>query len=396
MDAQQLKIEVGQELTRNILPFWMNRFADPRGGWYGRMDGKGKIWPDAPKGAVLNARILWTFSSAFRLLGDAAYRRAADEACIQVRARFVDPEYGGVVWSVDADGSPLDTRKQFYAIAFAIYGFSEYYRATGEAEALQTAVELYRVVEAHSFDRNQNGYIEARARDWKPIADMRLSEKDRNEARTMNTHLHILEAYTSLYRVWKDISLSERLRNLLRIFVDRIVRPDGHLVILFDEEWNLRARTVSYGHDIEASWLLPEAAETLGDPALCREVQAVSERIAAAAMEGFTPEGGMINERDPETGRLDANRDWWVQAETVLGCLNQFRTTGVTKWQDAAFREWQFVKSRLRHPDGEWYWAVNEDDSLDTEHDLAGFWKCPYHNGRMCMEILKVIGKAGT
>jgi len=169
MDAQQLKNEVRQELTRNILPFWMNRFADPRGGWYGRMDGKGRIWPEAPKGAVLNARILWTFSSAFRLLGDAAYRRAADEACIQVRARFVDPEYGGVVWSVDADGSPLDTRKQFYAIAFAIYGLSEYYRATKEAEALQTAVELYRVVETYSFDRNQNGYIEACARGRFPM-----------------------------------------------------------------------------------------------------------------------------------------------------------------------------------------------------------------------------------
>ena len=380
-----LRAEVLSELENDILPFWLNKMQDPAGGFRGRIDGTGRLDAEAPKGAILNARILWTFSSAYRLLGKEEYLGAARNAFVQIRDRFYDPEFGGIYWSLSPDGKPLDTKKQFYAIAFAVYGCAEYFRATGEEEALELAISLWRSIEDHSRDTVKGGYLEACTRDWQPIEDMRLSEKDRNDAKTMNTHLHILEGYTGLYRVWKDETLRRRLVELCNIFTDRIVRPDGHLGLFFDEDWNSQSDMVSYGHDIEASWLLCETAELLGDDALLAKVRACCARIAAASLEGLQADGSMIYEYDPGTagqaGHLDTNRHWWVQAETVVGCLNQ-------GWEERALRCWDYIKKNLLAPGGEWHWSVDADGNPNTTDDRAGFWKCPYHNGRMCMEII--------
>lgn len=424
-----LRAEVREELESDILPFWIRRMQDPAGGFHGQMDGKGKLVPDAPKGAILNARILWTFSSAYRILGKEEYRQTAGRAFAQIRDRFHDKEFGGIYWSLNADGSPLDTKKQFYAIAFAVYGCAEYFRATGEEEALELAIKLWQSIEDHSLDVEKGGYLEACTRDWQPIADMRLSDKDRNDAKTMNTHLHILEGYTGLYRVWKDETLRKRLVELCRIFLDRIARPDGHLGLFFDEDWNSQSDTVSYGHDIECSWLLCETAELLGDEALLAEVRRCCSRMALAAIEGLQPDGSMIYEcspvttppasflSSPENGSdrkapdgfiYDTNRHWWVQAETVVGCLNQARMqpasflpspengsgrkapAGISsaEWIQKAVKNWEYIKAHLLAPDGEWYWSADEKGIPNTRDDRAGFWKCPYHNGRMCMEII--------
>lgn len=380
-----------RELTQGILPFWLQRMQDPAGGWYGRIAGDGSLVPDAPRGAILNARILWTFASAFRLTGDPAYREAAARAYAEVRDRFYDPQYGGVYWSLTADGRPLDTKKQFYAIAFTVYGLAEYHRAAGVSEALDLAVRLYRDIEAHSFDAAGGGYLEACTRAWEPIEDMRLSDKDRNDAKTMNTHLHILEGYTSLYRVWKDAGLRAQLRGLLETFLDRILRPDGHLGLFFDTDWRSQSEMVSYGHDIEASWLLEEAADLLDDAALGARVTEACRRIAFASLEGWTQGGGMIYEWDPATGHRDADRHWWVQAETVVGCWNRFQRDGDPAWADKAEDTWKFIREHLICPDGEWYWSLRADGTHNVTDDRAGFWKCPYHNGRMCMEILERI-----
>ena len=387
---QTLAAEVRTELTRDILPFWAERMQDGNGGFHGHIDGEGRLVPDAPKGAILNARILWTFAAASRILGDPAWRTVADRAFAQIRDRFYDPVYGGIYWSLDAAGKPLDGKKQFYAIAFAVYGLAEYYRATGEEAALQLAQRLYRDIEAHSLDAEKGGYREATSRDWSPLADMRLSEKDRNDAKTMNTHLHILEGYTALYRVWKDEGLKRSLTTLVQCFLDRIVRPDGHLGLFFDEDWVSQTEQVSYGHDIECSWLLWETAELLGDPLLMERVRACSLRIADAAIEGLREDGGMIYESDPATGSMDEDRHWWVQAENVVGCLNQYRLRGDSAWLDRALACWSFIKRHLLCPGGEWYWSVRADGSPNLEDDRAGFWKCPYHNGRMCLEILSL------
>ena len=387
---QTLAEEVRTELTRDILPFWAERMQDGNGGFHGRIDGEGRLVPDAPKGAILNARILWTFAAASRILCDPAWRTVADRAYAQIRDRFYDPVFGGIYWSLDAAGKPLDGKKQFYAIAFAVYGLAEYYRATGEEAALQLAQRLYRDIEAHSLDAEKGGYREATSRDWSPLSDMRLSEKDRNDAKTMNTHLHILEGYTALYRVWKDEGLKRSLTTLVQCFLDRIVRPDGHLGLFFDEDWVSQTEQVSYGHDIECSWLLWETAELLGDPLLMERVRACSLRIADAAIEGLREDGGMIYESDPATGSMDEDRHWWVQAENVVGCLNQYRLRGDSAWLDRALACWSFIKEHLLCPDGEWYWSVRADGSPNLEDDRAGFWKCPYHNGRMCLEILSL------
>ena len=409
-DLNSLKAEVLAELENDILPFWLERMQDPAGGFYGQIDGTGVLVPGAPKGAILNARILWTFSAAYRVLGRPEYLSAARNAFLQIRDKFFDPEFSGVYWSLDAAGRPLDTKKQFYAIAFAVYGCAEFFRACGDEEALELAIKLWRSIEDHSLDTVKGGYLEACTRDWQPIADMRLSAKDRNDAKTMNTHLHILEGYTGLYRVWKDDTLRQRLVDLCNIFMDKIVRPDGHLGLFFDEDWRSQSETVSFGHDIEASWLLCETAELLDDPALLSRIRACCASIATAAMEGLQPDGSMIYEhfstaKAPVGLAYDADRHWWVQAETVVGCLNQSAMPGLSTvmpglstvmpgltghpdaWVERAIHCWNYIKSNLLAPDGEWYWSIRSDGTPNTTDDRAGFWKCPYHNSRMCLEV---------
>lgn len=393
---ESLKYEVSKELTENILPFWMIRMADSRNGFPGRIDGMGKACHDAEKGAVLNARILWTFSSAGIVFDDRRYLDIADRTYEYFARHFIDKDFGGVFWSLDCDGAPSDTKKQIYALAFAIYAFSEYYRASGNREALSLAVSLFDCIEGHSFDKEFGGYLEACARDWGTIADMRLSEKDQNDAKTMNTHLHILEAYTALYRSWPDARLATALRNTIVIFLEKIVGKDGHLGLFFDEEWRPNSTLVSYGHDIEASWLLCEAASVLGDGPLVHRVREVSGLIASASMEGFSMKSGMEYEFDPATAYRNASRDWWVQAETVVGCINQFQLSGDEVWKERALSEWNFIKKYIICPDGEWYWAaIPQGDGFvpDTVNDRAGFWKCPYHNARMCLELIQRLSE---
>ena len=416
--------EVRQELTDDILPFWMEKMTDSgRGGFYGRIDGGDTLHADAPKGAILNARILWTFSAAYRILRRPEYLDTATRAKRYIIDRFYDNDFGGVYWSLDADGNPLDTKKQIYAQGFAIYGLSEYARATGDDEALDYAIRLFCMIEEHSFDRGRNGYVEAFMRDWSVIGDMRLSDKDENASKTMNTHLHILEPYANLYRVWKDARLERQLRNMIGLFTDKIMnRETSHLDLFFDDDWHTRGDIVSYGHDIEASWLIHEAALVLGDKALLKEIEPVIVNIARAADEGLNPDGSLIYEQtsgqaDERTSRhgtdceptggqgeapcqlvtctssTDRELHWWVQAENVVGHVNLYQHFGDEAALDTAVKCWQFIKNCLVDREhGEWHWSLMPDGTVNRRDDKAGFWKCPYHNGRMCMEIIERFG----
>lgn len=384
---RSMRDEALYNLENNILPFWMKRCVDPAGGFRGRIDGNGHIDPQAPKGAVLNARILWAFSAAYRLLHKTEYLKIAERARREVTEKFMDMDYGGVFWSLDHDGKPLDTKKQIYALGFAIYGLSEFSRATGDKEAQDAAISLYRDIEAHSFDRDRNGYVEALTREWGEIQDMRLSDKDANEKKTMNTHLHIIEPYTALFRIWPDEGLRERIENLVFIFREKIMdRRTGHLKLFFDEDWNSRYEIVSYGHDIEASWLLNEAAEVTG--AVSEDLRADIIRIADAASEGYIPGCGMICESNRGNGAIDADRHWWVQAETVIGYLNIYQMTGNTAALERSLDTWRFIRRHIVDNDeGEWVWSLRADGTVNRTDDKAGFWKCPYHDTRMCLEI---------
>jgi len=394
--AQALAKQARQELISNILPYWTERMQDPSGGFHGRIDGNDKLDTKAPKGAIMNARLLWTFASAYRLLKGSAeaesYLEMAIRAKREIIDRFFDCELGGIYWSLNPDGSPLDTKKQIYAIAFAIYGLAELNRATGDGEALEYAIKLFNAIEDHSFDTVKDGYFEAFTREWEQIEDMRLSDKDANESKTMNTHLHVLEAYTCLYRVWGDSRLKERLRGLIEIFERHILGPDGHLKLFFDDDWNCGYDIISYGHDIEASWLIHEAALVLGEPQVLDRVEKLVPRIASAALEGFTQERGMIYEKHGSEGPADGDRHWWVQAETVVGCFNLWDHFGDPAGLENALMCWEFIKGNLIDKEnGEWFWSLREDGSVNREDDKAGFWKCPYHNGRMCMEIIERV-----
>jgi mannobiose 2-epimerase len=383
-----LKEEARRVLVTNILPYWMNRMVDhENGGFYGRIAGNEQLMPLAEKGAILNCRILWTFSAAYRLFKKDEYLQMATRAKRYIIDRFYDKDFGGVYWSLDYKGRPLDTKKQIYALGFAIYGLSEYHRATNDAEALACAIRLFESIEEHSFDTVKNGYCEALDRRWNEIADMRLSEKDANERKTMNTHLHILEPYTNLYRVWKDERLKRQLRNLIGIFTDKIYDPaNGHLQLFFDDDWQSKSGMYSYGHDIEGSWLIHEAALELGDKELSAKIEPVVKRIAAAAAEGLTPDGSMIYGHNPDTGHTDTDRHWWVQAEAIVGYLDLYRHGGGEDALDKALNCWAFTKDHLIDDmHGEWYWSVSADGTVNRADDKAGFWKCPYHNGRMCM-----------
>ena len=385
-----LREAVSRNLTENILPFWMERFQDEaNGGFLGRISGEGVVDSTAPKGAILNARILWAFSAAYRVLGRPEYLQTATRAFREIADRFYDPEFGGVYWSLDAQGRPLDTKKQIYAIGFAVYGLSEYARATSSSEAKELAIRLFRDIEQHSFDTVNNGYLEALTREWEPIADMRLSEKDANERKTMNTHLHIIEPYTALYRVWPDEGLKERIRNLLYIFREKIMdKHTGHLQLFFDDNWNSKQDMVSYGHDIEASWLLHEAASVIGED--IDELLPDIVKIAAAASEGYVPGAGMMYEMHRGSGAIDADRHWWVQAETVVGYLNIYQLTGDEDALARACETWEFIRAHLVDLDGgDWFWSLKADGRVNTVDDKAGFWKCPYHNSRMCLEIIE-------
>jgi mannobiose 2-epimerase len=379
------------ELQQNILPFWINRVTDRQnGGFVGRISGDGIVHPDAPKGTILNARILWTFSAAYRLFHQPEYLETATRAKEYLLTRFWDNQYGGVYWQVAANGTPLDTKKQIYAQGFAIYGLSEYARANGDKVALEKAIELYHLIEQHSFDKDLNGYLEAFTGQWEEIADMRLSDKDENEKKTMNTHLHILEPYTNLYRIWPTAELKNSLRNLIELFLDKILAHTGHLQLFFDEEWHNKQKIVSYGHDIEASWLLYEAAVVLGESDLTDRVIDVIPSIVKAASEGLQSDGSLIYESNGATGHVDYDRHWWVQAEAVVGFWYAYKLFGKEEYRLKAESCWQYIQHHLvDKTNGEWHWSINSDGTINTADDKAGFWKCPYHNGRMCMEMIE-------
>ena len=387
-----LKREMLTNLSDNILKFWMDNMVDDiNGGFYGSISGQGEVIREAPKGAVLNARILWTFSAAYRLLGNSEYLEIATRAKRELIDRFYDNEFGGVYWSIDYLGNPLEKKKQIYALGFAIYGLSEYFKATSDDEALEYAKRLFFDIDKHSFDSKINGYCEALTRDWSVIEDMRLSAKDANESLTMNTHLHILEPYTNLFRVWKDEHLESRLKGLINIFTDKILdKQTSHLNLFFDEDWNSKYNTISYGHDIEASWLIHEASIVLGDKDLLAKVEPIIIDIANAASQGLVKGGGMIYEFDVDHSAIDAERHWWVQAEAVIGYYNLYQLTNDPEALDKVVTTWEFIKDRLvDSQNGEWYWSINADGSINKVEDKAGFWKCPYHNGRMCIEIIE-------
>jgi len=372
-----------QEVRENILPFWMNMADNDNGGFYGEADFYGKVLTGADKGGILNSRILWTFSAAYRLFADEQYKAYAARAREYLSVAFLDTNHGGLYWLVDHTGKALNTRKQFYNIAFGIYALSEYYLASGDTSSLELAMSLFDMTEQYGLDRTYGGYIEARALDWRDIDDYRLSSKEINCPKSMNTHLHILEAYTNLTRSGGDKRVRAALESLLRLTLEKIVSRNGHFTLFFDMDWNSLSKEASYGHDIEGSWLLYEAALAIGDEALIAQVKQTALKIAEVIYAtAIDPHGGLIDSSD--------KKSWWPQAEAVIGFYNAYELAGEQKYLDAANSIGDYIQTHfIDRAHGEWHSDLKPDNTPDTAMPKAGFWKCPYHNARMCFELIR-------
>jgi mannobiose 2-epimerase len=379
------------DLRQDILPFWMKNVVNVESrGFFGTVSNDLTVDRAAERGGLLTSRILWTFSAAYVRYRDPTYLAMADHAYNDLILHFHDAQHGGFWWSIAGDGKLLRDRKQVYGQAFALYALAEYHEATGKQEPLDMAIGLFRLIEAHAKARH-GGYLEAFGRAWEPIADMRLSEVDLNEPKSQNTHLHIMEAYTRLLILWPDAVLKKALSALVEVMMSRIVNSEtGHLGLFFAEDWALRSDRISYGHDIEAAWLLTWAADVLGDTGLSSRIRPLAIKIAEVTLaEGVDQDGGMYNQGSP-AGLTDTNKEWWPQAEAVIGFLNAFELSGDDRFLSAALRAWDFIELRLiDRAGGEWFRGVTREGRVLGNELKVSFWKCPYHNGRTALEATR-------
>ena len=382
-----VKSELYKVLNENVLDFWQSRMVDvEHGGFYGRIDGHDQLHPKADKAIILNTRILWTFSAAYQVTQDIEHKKVADRAHQYIVDHFIDSEFGGVYWTLDHTGRVSNDKKQVYAQAFAIYAFSEYHKIAPKGQALEHAVTLFNLLETHSLDKQDNGYFEAFDRQWGVLSDVRLSDKDMNATKTMNTHLHVLEAYTNLLMVWEHEPLKKALQNLVELMSTKFISDTNHFHLFFNDQWELQSHEVSFGHDIEGSWLLCEAAEVHQDAGLISSTRALALNMTDASLEGMDDDGGLMNEAGPE-GLTDTDKHWWPQAEALVGLINAWQISGEERYLREAEKTWSFIKTRLIDPKGEWHWRVTRTGQVVLDEDKAGPWKCPYHNGRALLEL---------
>jgi mannobiose 2-epimerase len=399
---EQFSQAVKNELDNNLIPFWLERSIDSEyGGFIGQMSNDGTIDLRAPKGLILNARLLWTFSALYQFNEDNRYLDMAGRAYDYLESYFWDSRHGGTFWQVDFKGNPVDDKKKIYGEAFYIYAMAEYCQAVNNDPALQRAKQLFELIENNSRDKIYAGYIEVCNRDWSVAEDLRLSEKDMDEKKSMNNHLHLLEAYTNLYRIWPDTRLRERLTELIDLFDQQIVDPaSGHMNHFFDETWQPKSSNYTFGHDIEAGWLLCEAAEVLDNSKITSRTHRLALRLARITLnEALDDDGGLCYEG--RAGKVtDPNREWWPQAECVVGFLNAYELSSDRSFLEAAQKAWLFIENYfIDKKNGEWFWRIDPKGRPDPAEPKVSQWKGPYHNVRACLETirrLRLIASADT
>ena len=383
-----------KQLKNNLIPFWSNLEDTEYGGFYGYVDKDLNVDKKADKGVLLNSRILWFFSAAYSLFKDEELLKKANAAYHFLTDYCYDTEYGGVYWSVTYDGKPVDTTKHAYNQAFAIYALSEYYLATGDEKSLKLAFELFGIIEEKC--RDNDGYLEAFTVDFKPGDNEKLSENGVIAGRTMNTLLHVLEAYSNLYKAEKNKTVADELKAIVDIFEAKVFDKElGRMRVFFDLEYNSLIDLYSYGHDIETSWLLDRAAEVLGDPEYTKKIHAMSDVLAEKVKEYAYDENAKALYNEAENGIVDKKFVWWVQAESVIGFYNSYQKCSErTDHKKTSEEIFSFILEKLIDPRcGEWFENILEDGSTDLGRGMVHQWKCPYHNGRMCIEMCYRLSK---
>lgn len=386
---EKMAKEAMEHLTGTIIPFWKNLRDDEFGGYYGWLDYQLNLNQRAEKGCILNSRITWFFANAYLLLKKPDLLEEAKHGYDFLKNHCVDQQYGGIYWSLNYDGTPADTTKHTYNQAFCIYALSSYFDASGDQEALDLAFHLFHLIEDKCTD--EVGYLEAFTRDFKPESNEKLSENGVMAAKTMNTLLHVFEAYTELYRVSKDQSVKKRLEWIMDTFADKVYNPKLHRQeVFFDENYNTILDLHSYGHDIETAWLMDRGTEILGEEKYTKKMSPITKDLTRKIYETAFDGHSLSNECD--RGVVDTNRVWWVQAETVIGFLNGWQKSPENvEYLQAAADEWKFILEHVvdKRAGSEWYWLVRQDGTPVEGKPIVEPWKCPYHNGRMCMEVIK-------
>jgi len=395
---QLLRRDIEQELN-SILSWWLQHTTDEQyGGFYGSIDHNNTVDILAPKGSVLNSRILWTFSAAYNSTHEPQWLKMAARAYEYISRHFLDQARGGVYWTVDHSGDPFDTKKQVCAQAFALYALTEYFRATGDKEVKEKAIELFTLIEHYGYDKSWEGYQEIFNCEWEELDGQDRSDEEADEKKTMNTHLHVLEAYTNLYRIWPDDYLRRQIARLINNFLDHMVNPvNHHLFLCFDERWGPKSTVISFGHDIQASWLVAEAADIVSDHELIIRAKKKCLQMAYAAAQGLDDDGGLWFEQDGTTRQWVKEKHWWPQAEALVGFFHAWQVSGDNTFFMHTLRNWEFIRQNLIDKEyGEWYWGVLNESTdagktIMSWEDKAGLSKCPYHNSRACMELMRRI-----
>ena len=382
------KEEIRNELENHIIPFWDSLCDYERGGFYGFMDSSLNLDKNAPKGVILHSRILWFYSNCYLTLGRKDCLEKAKHAYDFLNKYCVDRENGGVYWMVNADGTVNDDLKHTYCQAFFVYAMSGYYDASGDKAALDLAMSVFDVIESKCTD--EVAYLEAQSREFELVPNDFLSENDIMADKTMNTVLHLIEAYTELYRVSKEHRVLDRLKFLLDLTYDKIYdKENAKLLVFFDREMNVLGDIHSYGHDIEATWLLDRACDIIGDPALTAKLSSMNEKIVAN-IANIAYENGALN-NECVNGEINKWRVWWVQAEAVVGFLNAVQRYSDPEYRNISETVWQYIKANIidKRTGGEWHSQVDENGDYADFKPVVEPWKCPYHNGRMCLEVIK-------
>lgn len=379
--------EIKEHLVNDLITFWQGLKDEENGGFYGYLSYDLKLDKKAVKGCILNSRILWFFSNAYMVLGDPSLLESATHAYQFLKEHCVDDEFGGVFWSLTYDGKPEDTTKHTYNQAFSIYALASYYDASKNPEALEIAWKLYDLVESKCKD--EYGYLEAFTRSFEPEENDKLSENGVIAEKTMNTLLHVFEAYTELYRVTKEEKVAKQIRFMMDLIKDKVFNKEiGRQEVFFDRTWNTLIDLYSYGHDIETAWLVDRGLEVLDDKAYTNMLSPITKIITENIYNRAYIDHSLVNES--ENGVVDTTRVWWVQAEAVVGFLNGYQKQGDKKFLDASVDIWNYIKKYFidKRNGSEWFWSVKEDHTPD-EKPIVEPWKCPYHNGRMCFEVLR-------
>lgn len=393
---QAWRAQLDDELRHNILPWWRTQMLDPAGGWFGGRANNGELRNELPRSAVLGSRLLWTFAETARLLGEPTAHTAAEHGWRHLQSRLWDAEHGGVFWSVDACGQALEDDKRSYAQGFAIYALVAWHRASGDARPLQRAQQIFELLEAHAYDPQHGAYFEGCSRNWQRLPDARLSALEPRADKTMNTLLHLLEGFTELLRVWppsqpqQQTRLRARVRELLRLFHERIWQaPGAYFGQFFDADWRLLSEQISYGHDIETSWLLVRAAEVLGEPAWLQRSQALSAAVAAAVLARGVRQDGSVRPDSSVSGEPAQQSDWWCQAEAMVGFWDAYQWHQRPEFADAARRSWAWIqRHHIDTKGGDWFKRIDGRTPPSPQALKAGPWDCPYHHARACLEMM--------